>query len=583
MRRPRPSAAAGLIACAVLLGFTCYTTFLAPRPYYVTDIDSEQDYYYNARLAAHGLPLSVHHPGTPIHLLGRVILAGVGEELEHTQRFHDVAYLAAALATALAIVLFVRLAARDESFGVTLLALSCVLAWPTTLTYLNNFGADSFIVAAGLPTLACFWLSLTRPLARARIPLLWTGVGLGVCLAVKMTFAPLVAAVGAATLVRSWTGTSGGRGRFHGILPLAAGLAAGYLTAMLPIWGRLTLVWWRLFQRPDVVPQGGGFLADMVTSLGVMGAANPLLLGVTAAALVLAAVLAGRAVAAGGASRAEFDFVAGGVLLAVLALGFGYTAAASATIMPDAEPGVRLRNMSPAVLIIPFAILYGARWFRSRIPTAVQLGLAAVAIGMVGVGIGRHVAARTKFIEARQRRIESTRARIDQFVEGDRRVAFWTAWDQDYLGPASFHFWGNYRYANHAFDRVLAEHFPKYAFVRLRNIERQADPPPASTSKSRYGWLGDAYWGFQGWLLRDRPSYRELDEMISGQSERLPIGAIALPTRELAEIPSLGATGLTTLAKDQFGEPRVWTEQVAGIEWLFLDLPSGEPAPSDNP
>ena len=582
MTRPRPSTVAGLIACAVLLGFTCYTTFIAPRPYYVTDIDSEQDYYYNAQLAAHRLPLSVHHPGTPIQILGRLILAGVGEGLEHTQRFHDVAYLAAALATMLAIALFVALATPNESFGVTLLALASVIAWPTTLTYLNNFGADSFIVAAGLPTLACFWLSLERPLERVRRALFWTGIGLGVCLAVKMTFAPLVAAVGAAVLVRSWRGASGPGGLLRRVLPLAAGLAAGYLIATIPIWGRLTLVWWRLFHRPDVVPQGDGFLADVVTSVGVMWVGNPLLVGVTVVALILAAILAGRACAAG-AAREELDFVAGGVFLAVLALGFAYTAAASATIMPDAEPGVRLRNMSPTALIIPFAVLYCARWFRSRMPAGVRLGLAAIALGMVGLGFWRHTTARAEFIQTRQQRIDTTRARIDQLVEGNRRVAFWTGWDQDYLGPASFHFWGNYRYANHAFDRVMAEYFPKYAFLRLRNIERQADPLPASVSRSRYGRLGDLYWGLQEWLLRDRPGYRELDEAISGQSEQVPISAIVLPTRELAEIPSRGVAGLAALAKEEYGEPRVRTEDVAGIEWLFITLPANDTIVSAHP
>jgi hypothetical protein len=239
--------------------------------------------------------------------------------------------------------------------------------------------------------------------------------------------------------------------------------------------------------------------------------------------------------------------------------------------------------MSPTALIIPFAVLYCARWFRSRMPAGMRLGLAAIAIGMVGLGIWRHTTARAEFIRIREQRIEATRARIDQLVEGNRRVAFWTGWDQDYLGPASFHFWGNYRYANHAFDRVLAEYFPKYAFLRLRNIERQADPLPASASRSRYGRLGDLYWGFQEWLLRDRPGYRELDEAISGQSEQVPISAIVLPTRELAEIPSRGVAGLTALAKAEYGEPRVWTEDVAGIEWLFIALPANDTIVSAHP
>ena len=172
------STATSLVACVVVLGFVCYTTFVAPRPYYVTDIDSEQDYYYNARLAASHLPLTVHHPGTPLHELGRVILAVVGDRLDRTQQFFDVAYLTTALATAIAIAVFIRLVMSREPFGVSLLTLACVVAWPPFLTYLSNFGADSFIVAAGLPTLACFWVSLSQPVGHARKALIFCGVGL---------------------------------------------------------------------------------------------------------------------------------------------------------------------------------------------------------------------------------------------------------------------------------------------------------------------------------------------------------------------------------------------------------------------
>ena len=53
-------------AALAVIGYVGYLTFVAQRPYYVTPIDSEQDYYYNARLIAAGLPGSTHHPGTPI-------------------------------------------------------------------------------------------------------------------------------------------------------------------------------------------------------------------------------------------------------------------------------------------------------------------------------------------------------------------------------------------------------------------------------------------------------------------------------------------------------------------------------------
>jgi hypothetical protein len=271
LRRWRASTVAALVGGAVVLGFVCYTTFVAPRPYYVTDIDSEQDYYYNAQMAASHLALSVHHPGTPVHQLGRVILTVVGPELERTQQFLDVAYLIAALASVIAIATFMRLVMRDEPFGASLLALACIVAWPPFLTYLNNFGTDSFIVAAGLPTLAWFWASLDQPIGRARRALIFAGVGLGLCLAVKMTFVPVVAAVGTAALARAWIRAPRDRSlpqrvraALAGILPLVGSAVLAYLAVTMPIWGRLSLIWWQTLHRPDAFPQGEGFLSDFL-------------------------------------------------------------------------------------------------------------------------------------------------------------------------------------------------------------------------------------------------------------------------------------------------------------------------------
>jgi hypothetical protein len=595
-----------LVGGVVVLGFVCYTTFVAPRPYYVTDIDSEQDYYYNAQMAASHLALSVHHPGTPVHQLGRVILAVVGPELEHTQHFLDVAYLVAALASAIAIATFMRLVMRDEPSGASLLALACVLAWPPFLTYLNNFGTDSFIVAAGLPTLAWFWVSLSRPIGRARGALISAGVGLGVCLALKMTFVPVAAAIGGTALVRAWIRAPRDRSLSHRaraalveITPLVGSALVAYLAVTTPIWGRLSLIWWQTVRRPDAFPQGEGFLGDFLKTLTVVIEANPLLVSVVGAVILLLAVLVLaeiRRLAAGrgshkGAPGDEFDFLAGGVLLGLLALGFAYTVAASAGIVASySEAGIQLRNISPTALFIPFALAYCARWARARVSAGawrawwVQAALATIAGVVLAWGITRYLVFRREFIHDRVRRIEVTRSRLDRLSDGPRRVAFWTGSDQDFLGPASFHFWGNYRYANNQFDRPVLEQFPKYAFLRLRNIERQnrpAGPPPAP---SRYGRIGELYRSFMGWLLRDRPYYRDLGGTITGEAEGIRVSAIAFPARELHQVPSMSLIDLEALVARRFGNPRVWAERVDDVDWILLEVPRpGEPRPAGFP
>lgn len=595
-----------LVAVWLLLGFVTYTTFVAPRPYYATDIDSEQDYYYNARLAADGLQQSVHHPGIPLHELGGLILAVVGNRLEDTQQFFNVAYLLTALASAIAIAVFGRLVMGREPFGTSLLALACILAWPPFLTYLSNFGADSFVVAVGLPTLACFWVCLERPIGRARKALILCGVGLGVGLAVKMTFVPVAAAVVATALVRGWIRSSHKQGltpRARAALaatwPLFAATVLAYFAATAPIWGRLALAWWRTFRRPDIAPQGEGFPAAVASAIGILIDANPLLAAVVFATTLIAGALVVRewlrAAAARGSNQDTpadgFDFMAGGMLLGILVLGFVYTTAASAAIMPDAEPGVRLRNISPSALFIPLAVAYCARWTRIHGSAGglqawgAQAGLAVVAMAILALGITRHLTWRAKFIQDRMQRIEATRSRIDQLADGPRRVAFWTGWDQDYLGPASFHFWGNYRYGNHAFDQQVVQQFPKYAFIRLRNIRQQTEPPAPTIANSKYGKLGDLYWNFlQGLALKDRLAYRRFPDVITGQAQGIEVATIALPTREMKELRWMTVPDLAAYVTDRYGAPRVWTESVAGVEWLFLELPrKGDTSASDRP
>lgn len=601
-RRWLGSTAAGLVGVGVLLGFVCYTTFAEPRPYYVTDIDAEQDYYYNARMAAQHLPLSVHHPGTPVQELGRLVLAAAGSGLDHTQRFMNVIYLIAALASAIAIATFIRLVVRDEPFGVSLLAVACVLGWPPFLTYLNNFGSDTFIVPVGLPALAWFWASLSQPIGRTRRSLIMSGLWLGVCLAVKMTFVPVAAAIGATALLRAWLRSSRdqpwlrrARAGLRGIAPLVGSMLLTYLIATAPIWRRLALVWRQTFQRPDVSPHGGGFLGDVVTTLRVVVTGNLLLAMVAGAVVLLVAGVvlveirrsAGGPGSANGGGEDEFDYVAGGVLLGILALGFVYTSAASAGIVMDySEPGIQLRNISPTALFIPFGLACCSRWLRTRradqaaLEPWLQLALVAIAIAVVTLPVARYLGFRREFIHERMRRIEETRLRVDRLAEGSRRVAFWTGSDQDYLGAASFHFWGNYRYANNHFDRQVLAAFPTYAFLRLRNIERQNKPAGPPSPPSRYGKIGEFYRS----LFRDRPYYRDLGGFYTGEAEGIQLAAMAFPDRELQEVPSMSLDDFEALVRRGFGSARLRKERIAGIDWIFLEVARpGDAPPAASP
>jgi hypothetical protein len=364
-----------------------------------------------------------------------------------------------------------------------------------------------------------------------------------------------------------------------------------YLMATAPIWRRLALVWRQTFQRPDVSPHGGGFLSDVAATLRILIASNPLLAIVAGAVVLLVVVVMLveiRRSDAGGGSRAgdegkDFDYAAGGVLLGVLALGFVYTSAASAGIVMDySEPGIQLRNISPTALFIPLGVAYCSRWVRAgRSDEAarawwLQLSLATIAIGIVTIPVAGYLAFRRDFIHARMQRIEETRSRVDRLADGARRVAFWTGSDQDYLGAASFHFWGNYRYANNQFDRQVLAEFPTYAFLRLRNIERQNKPAGPPSPPSRYGRIGEFYRD----LFRDRPYYRDLGGFFTGEAEGIQLAAIAFPARELQELPSMSLDDFEALVRRGFGSARLRKERIAGIDWIVLEVARPGDAPT---
>ena len=133
---------------SVLFALFIYGALISPRPYYYTqEIDIEHDYYYNARLINAGLPLrNFHHPGTPIYSLGAGILKVSGAAPDQAQRFFTISHLLVVLLCAVSIAIFVGITLKRIPWGVSLLAVASIVAWPTFLTYLDHYGAEAFIV-----------------------------------------------------------------------------------------------------------------------------------------------------------------------------------------------------------------------------------------------------------------------------------------------------------------------------------------------------------------------------------------------------------------------------------------------------
>jgi hypothetical protein len=609
--RSRLNRAATLAVAATLFLLFVYSVFLSPRPYFVTEIDIEQDYYYNARVISDGWTVaSSHHPGTPIYYLGALVLRVTGPSLDHTQRFFHWCYVLVALATAAALIAFRRVAAAGSSIGVAALASALIVVWPPFLTYSNRFGSDSFVVALGLPTLAFFWRALRGSGERHRRDLFFSGAGAGACLATKMSFVPVVGALLLASSLHSFRflraarerqepRTPTWRERWMVLCAFPVGLSVAYLVLTAPILLRLPDVWINTFRRREAYPPTSEAFAALARSGWLLATCNPAfaaaILGIAAAwiALLLVARAWRRRRPADALDRDAVDSFSGHVLVAIMLCAFLYTLAASALVTPaasnpgvwpqGAEAGIRLRNVSPSALVLPFLVLDGERLVQRLRAGRRFRGQALVWIASLSVlawGFVSFGQARRAFVKNHLDRIAATREKIVPEDAAHGRTAFWTGASMDYLGDLSFHFWGNYRYARGLFDEELLRRYPRVTFFGgLREMARGRLAPtaspdgPARIQHSRFGPFGDMIWR---WNRAGQIPERK-QELFAGETAGgARLSQITIPTAEMdVELGPSSESRLLTVLRERLGDVSVRKEAIAGRDWLFL-TPGGE-------
>jgi hypothetical protein len=281
-------------------------------------------------------------------------------------------------------------------------------------------------------------------------------------------------------------------------------------------------------------------------------------------------------------ARADaFDLMAASVTVVLLLGALLYTAAASTGISPGSAAGIRLRNMSPAALAIPLLVLLGARLARTGSTREQLLGPAGqwlvglIAVTIVVTAMTGTLRQRRQFILQHERRIAATEERLARVTPASGRLAFWTESAQDYLGPASFHFWGNYRYANHAFDQELLSWFPRLTFLRLRNLPEAGAanaPVEAAPARSRYGQLGDWYWRVRHAVFADRPHYTSFPGLVAGRGAAPTVRAIALPADQLTELAGTSDSQRLGELTSRFGPATVRVEKIGGVPWIMIEL-----------
>jgi hypothetical protein len=625
MRRPEgtdeSSGSAGVVrpvclaAVALVAALSLILTFVLPRPFYVWENDFDNGHYYNARALFYGLPIhNIEHPGTPVFLLERLLMTSRAAQPGHVQSFSNELYLVVGAAYCISIGFFCLVVLRRFSAGVAALVLSSLVAWPAFLMDLNYFCTESFILVGGLVALSAFWMILAAfPRPRTRL-LVFAGAACGLCLAIKLSFVPFVIVLLLAVSVSVLRAdTRVGRKAFNLIVLWSMAVVA-FSIAILPVFYRLDEILLNTIFRGDVRIQGGVARAAGESAWALLRE-SPAFVVLLVVVVVTAAVVwirQHKSHASGQPSTRPgavgFDKSAGLVFIGLLSCSFVYVIACAAPQLHYSySVGNSLRNASPLALVVPFGIIYVAqlrleRRYMVRTQTShANRSLLGVALAIACVSVTFHLVVRNRMIADRLARIVAAETRLGELQRQYGVVAFW---DKQLMGPASFHFWGNYRYAGSYFDNELLAKFKGYTWLDLRDIQaaRKAgpeqdtatttsgNPPPEALHETgRPLWRRLLRRCHQWWLAMKRryPAFPEQPiQLYAGGDQGLKVGLIAFTERsaetEIYQRLGWGEPDLKARLESSLGPLKLWKESIGGVEWVFLAHADGEVGSSPN-
>ncbi len=572
--------------CAVPLALSLWFVLVEPRPYFLLPhhMDVEADYLYNARLVLAGYgPSGTYHPGTPLAYLTALLLVLFGTDPADTQTVLNAAYVLIGLATTLALGGVTARVLRTTSPGVAALFVAGALSWSSTITYFNYLSPDALVVAVGIPLIWMCWASLSDPSYRRLVVL---GAGCGLALALKFSFALLVLCIVAASAVRLFGARDDWAGAFGKVGTLGGCLVGGFCVGTLPVLNHmpaalLHTVLARLGPPLLAVTYGTPGAAAAVTAAS---APDALLLVGPAFVIALAAfALAGAGIARRGTAGLRGWDVRAALVFAGLSAVILVVFFAEGVTLP-----LGLRHTAAVSLGIPFTLLLGATLL--EIPArghhrgnALSFFFAAALLTVV---LWKSLDDRRALSEVAAREAAEAQHQLGTVAAGGQRLAVWENWDGVLISPATFHFWGNYRYGEEAFDALLLRAFPDHAHLRLRAVA--AGMAPARLPSSDYPILESLrrHWGVQrpvllgiidsfDSLLKHRGSHRLVPtRSLFTSRAAADVGAVAVSVDDLAEeLPPGRRPDFERRLREALGGATLRTLSINGEPWLIAERP----------
>jgi hypothetical protein len=379
------------------------------------------------------------------------------------------------------------------------------------------------------------------------------------------------------------------------------GMLISFFLLTIPILSRLPSTLLSVFQSGDVHPYSRDAAKLLVLFLGnfklLLTNSPPFALLMVGAVLVfiyhlktsLRTILSPAIRRVDSAHSQSFDFLSGAAFLCVMISAFIYTFVCVQLQEDINSWTLSLRNVGPSALFLPFLLLYCYRLNTVK-QKASMVGAnkthkiwVIAGIGIIIWSIALNVHLRRRDMAQYQTVTQPTIERLERLSQPGKRIAFWDGSPGGLMGEASFHFWGNYRYAGSVYDNLLLQEFPKYTYLRLRDIKAIATienhPVSGNTRKEKffqaikrsrlYTIARSIYHRLQGPL----PYKKITEEIVTGESsEKTRISIIAFPESETVELGPITLEEMLTLVRSRFGPARMWKESIQKTRWVIISL-----------
>jgi len=536
-----------------------FFTLIDPRPYYLLFnlLDIEADYYYNAKLFWEGYAINgYHHPGGVIYLLLSIIASVFGTDLPSTQTVFNVSYFVIGLFATFSLVLSFRILSRHTSFNTSIFIILIVLSWPPLITFLNYYGADSFVPFLSLLVGLFAWDLLNKKTSLSDKSLIILSVLLGFSFTIKMSFLPLlfasIVAVALYIIFESKNKLSIIKQFFY----LGSFSLVGYIIGMMPIVHRIP---YNIARFIYLSRSNSGAVSNYHETILSIFHHVPFYMTFIALIYIFLIISIFLVIRQSISSNEKFKWIPSTSFVALLGAGFYFTllnaywlwSSVGLNQLFGQDLGIIIRNTSGASVFLPIAILY---IYKSPLNTYlsdkfIKVPNLLVVLGLVIAipSIYHYISTRTDNLKvAKQQEQLLLKSAAEMQKKSSGKVGVW----ESYGFSNYFHLWGNYKYAASIFNKSLNAEIKDVAFVNLQHLHRYsysrttALPEVKKMKKSSV---------MQAWDSFFPVSYNQLQaEMLYEQHISPEISGIIIPTSEYFAFAASTKANLITGYLDKY-------------------------------